>query len=140
MAKFISPVDEEMLTEWVISIDDASDMKGIRGRIVLEEPENILIEQALKFKFTVSNNQTEYEDLIAGMILALEIGASKLKAKIDSQLIANQVFGKYQAIDPQLIWHLQKVWDLSYHFSSFEIKHAPIEQSLRENLLPKLAT
>lgn len=84
MAKFISPVDEEMPTEWVISIDDASDMKGIRGRIVLEGPENILIEQALKFKFTVSNNQAEYEDLIAGIILALEIGASKLKAKTDS--------------------------------------------------------
>ena len=115
-------------------------MKGIRGRIVLEGPGNILIEQALNFKFTVSNNQTEYEDLIARMILALEIGASKLKAKIDSQLISNQVFGKYQANDPQLIWHLQKVWDLSYHFSSFEIEHIPIEQSLRANLLPKLAT
>lgn len=65
-----------------------------------------LIKHALKFKFTISNNHAEYESLIAGMILALETRASRLKAKGDCQLVANQVFGKYQAKEPQLIKYL----------------------------------
>lgn len=41
-----------------------------------------------KFKFKANNNQEEYEALIAGTILALEMGASRLKAKRESQLVA----------------------------------------------------
>lgn len=51
--------------------------------------------QALKFEFTTSNNQAEYEDLVAGMNLALEMGAFRLRAKTDSQLVANKVYGQY---------------------------------------------
>jgi len=34
----------------------------------LEEPNGVLIEQALRFAFKASNNQAEYEALIAGML------------------------------------------------------------------------
>lgn len=40
-------------------------------------------------------NQVENEALIASMTLTLEIGASKLKAKCNSHLVANQVYKKY---------------------------------------------
>lgn len=62
-------------------IDGASNVKGNNTGIVLEGPCDILIEQALKFKFTAINNQEECEALI---ILALEMGASRMNAKIDS--------------------------------------------------------
>lgn len=65
-----------------------------------------LIKHALKFEFIISNNHAEYETVIVGMILALETRAFRLKAKGDCQLVANQVFGKYQAKKPQLIKYL----------------------------------
>ena len=52
-----------------------------------EWPNGVLIEQALRFAFRASNNQVEYEALIAGMLLAKEMGAQSLLAKSDSQLI-----------------------------------------------------
>lgn len=55
---------------------------------------NILIEQELKFKFRARSNQTEHEAFIADMILALEMGAFKLKEKSDSQMVVNQVTGE----------------------------------------------
>lgn len=68
-------------------------MKGNSTRIILEGTSDIVIEQALKFEFKAINNKEEYETLILGMILALKMGASKLKPNNDSQLLANQVFG-----------------------------------------------
>lgn len=47
----------------------------------------------MKFDFTASNNQEEYKALIPGMVHALEMEASKPKAKSDSQLVINQVSG-----------------------------------------------
>lgn len=76
-------------------MDVASNIKGISVGIVLKGPSDIIIDQVLKFEFTASNNQDEYDTLIAGMILALEMGATRLKAKNDSQLVANQVSGHY---------------------------------------------
>lgn len=57
----------------MLSEDGASDMKGSGTRIVLEGPNDILIEQALKSEFTSNNNHAEYEAFIADMILSLEI-------------------------------------------------------------------
>jgi len=53
------------------------------------------MEQALHFAFKASNNQAEYEALIAGMLLAKEMGAQSLLAKSDSQLVTGQVTGEY---------------------------------------------
>jgi ribonuclease HI len=38
--------------------------------VVLEGPDGVMIEQSLRFAFRASNNQAEYEALIAGMKLA----------------------------------------------------------------------
>lgn len=50
-------IDEDPPSEWILSMDDTSDVKGSGARIVLEGPSDIVIEQKLKFEFTASNNQ-----------------------------------------------------------------------------------
>lgn len=57
-------------------------------------------EEALKFEFKYSNNQVEYEDLIAGMVVTLEMRTFQLKAKSDSQLVANKVYKNYHTKEP----------------------------------------
>ena len=52
--------------------------------MILEGPNGLLIEQALRFAFKANNNQAEYEFLIAEMLLAKEMGARSLLAKSDS--------------------------------------------------------
>lgn len=42
--------------------------------MVLEGPDGVLLEQSLHFGFKTSNNQAEYEAMIAGMNLAREWG------------------------------------------------------------------
>nr|KYP70898.1 Retrovirus-related Pol polyprotein from transposon opus [Cajanus cajan] len=80
--------------------------------IVLVGPGGILLEQSLRFEFRASNNQAEYEALLAGMALAKEMGATSLSARSDSQLITGQ----------------------------FTLNHVPLEQNSRVDLLSKLAS
>lgn len=60
-------------------VDGASNIKWSDSKIVLEGPGNILIEHSFKFQFRTRNNQAEYESLIINMVLALEMGALRLK-------------------------------------------------------------
>jgi len=85
---------------WVLSVDGSSNQQGSGAGVILEGPDGLLIEQALRFAFKASDNQAEYEALIAGMLLAKEIGANGLLAKSDSLLVTDQVTGEYQAKNP----------------------------------------
>jgi len=51
---------------WVLSVDGSSNQQGSGVGVILEGPNGLLIEQALRFTFKASNNQAEYEALIAG--------------------------------------------------------------------------
>lgn len=53
------------------------------------------------------------------------MGAYRLKAESESQLVSNQVFMKYQEKEPQLIKYLWKVQIISSRLTSFEIEHLP---------------
>ena len=59
---------------WVLSVDGSSIQQGCGAGVILEGPNDVLIEQSLRFAFKASNNQAEYEALIAGILLAKEMG------------------------------------------------------------------
>jgi len=109
--------------------------KGSGVGVILEIPSGLLIEQALRFAFKASNNQVEYEALIARMLLAKELGSRSLLVKSDSLLVTGQVTGKYQTKDPQLASNLSYVRILRAAFSTFDLVHVPREQSSIADLL-----
>jgi ribonuclease HI len=135
-----SPQEEEDKLPWTLSVDGASNIRGSGAGVVLEGPDGVLIEQSLRFAFKASNNQAEYEALIAGMKLAREMEVTDLRAKSDSQLITNQVSGEYQTKDPQLVKYLERVQSLASQFKRFELIYVPREQNARADLLSKLAS
>jgi len=76
---------------WILSVDGSSNILGSGVGIILEGPNGVLIKQFLRFAFKASNNQAEYEALIAGMLLAKELRVHLLSAKSNSLLITGQV-------------------------------------------------
>ncbi|XP_068462889.1 uncharacterized protein [Phaseolus vulgaris] len=125
---------------WVLSVDGSSNQLGSGAGVILEGPNGVLIEQSLRFAFKASNNQAEYEALIAGILLAKEMGARVLMAKSDSLLVTGQVTGEFPAKDPQIAAYLEYVQELRRSFASFEVVHVPREQNARADLLAKLAS
>ena len=49
------------------------------------------MEQAIRLSFFASNNEAEYEAVLAGLDLALILAATKLEIRSDSQLIFGQI-------------------------------------------------
>ncbi|XP_068503947.1 uncharacterized protein [Phaseolus vulgaris] len=127
-------------SQWLLSVDGSSNQQGSGAGIVLEGRNGVLIEQALRFAFKASNNQAEYEALIAGMLLAKEMGVRNLLVKSDSQLITGQVSVEFQAKDPQIVAYLRYVLLLKGAFGALELIHVPREQNARADLLAKLVS
>ncbi|XP_068476554.1 uncharacterized protein [Phaseolus vulgaris] len=125
---------------WVLSVDGSSNQLGSGAGVILERPNDVLIEQSLRFAFKPSNNQAEYEALIAEILLAKEMGAKVLMAKSDSLLITGQVTGEFQAKDPQMAAYLEYVQELRRSFASFEVVQVPRKHNARADLLAKLAS
>ena len=63
---------------WTLYVDNASNIKGNGVGIILEGLDIVTLEEALKINFRASNNQVEYEALIAGLKLAREVRAKRL--------------------------------------------------------------
>lgn len=56
MAELKSPIDKDPPPDWELFVDDASNIKGSSVGIILEGPDKIVIEKALKFEFTTNKN------------------------------------------------------------------------------------
>ena len=50
----------------------------------------------VRLDFPATNNESEYEALIAGLDLAKAAGAARVVIHCDSQVITNQVNGDYE--------------------------------------------
>ena len=64
---------------------------------------------ALKLGFQASNNEVEYEAVIAGLNLAHSMEADQLEVCSDSQLVVKQIEDSYEVRGEKIILYLKKV-------------------------------
>ncbi|XP_071688947.1 uncharacterized protein [Rutidosis leptorrhynchoides] len=65
--------------------------------MILTSPSGEEHAYVLRFNFDVTNNEAEYEALLAGLNIALKLNITKLRAYVDSQLVSNQFNGSFDA-------------------------------------------
>ena len=132
--------DEEDLPIWKLSVDGASNAQGSGAGLILTSPEGIDIEYALRFGFHASNNEAEYEAVIAGLNLAHSLEVDQLEVYNDSQLVVRQIEDTYEAKSETMVLYLQKVRDLIKKFMQVQVKNVPRTENSRADALEKLAT
>uniref|UniRef100_A0A2N9INS9 Uncharacterized protein n=1 Tax=Fagus sylvatica TaxID=28930 RepID=A0A2N9INS9_FAGSY len=126
--------------KWELFVDGASNFKGSGAGVVLVSPEGLILEQAVRLKFSASNNEAEYEALLIGLRTAERLGACHLQVFCDSQLVANQVSGEYQARDERMSAYLATVRLLMVKFESVHVAQIGREHNSHADILAKLAT
>ena len=104
------------LSIWKLSVDGALNAQGSRVGLILTSPEGIDIEYALRFGFCASNNEAEYEAVIASLNLAHSLEVDQLEVCGDSQLVVRQIEDTYEAKSGRMILYLQKIRDLLKKF------------------------
>ncbi|GKC59920.1 reverse transcriptase domain-containing protein, partial [Tanacetum coccineum] len=102
--------EPEVLPEpWTLFTDGSSCVDGSGVGLILTNPEGIEFTYVMRFRFEATNNEAEYEALIAGLRIAEQMGVKNLQANVDSRLVANQVNGFYIAKESGMVQYLNKV-------------------------------
>ena len=92
-----------------IRMDHPIDRPGGEGGVVLLSPEGDVVECMVRLDFPTTNNEAEYEALIAGFDLARATGATSVVIYCDSQVITNQVNGDYECKGERMKRYLDQV-------------------------------
>ncbi|XP_077249485.1 uncharacterized protein LOC143889159 [Tasmannia lanceolata] len=137
LAYLLDPSTAEPI--WEVHADGSSNKGGYGAGLILTGPDNFTADYALRFGFRASNNEAEYEALLAGMNLAAQTSAQRLKAYCDSQLVANQIQGVYEACNERMVKYLSQVCQLASKFKSFEVIRIPRAENTKADVLSKLA-
>lgn len=109
---------------WTIDMNGSSKKMANCAVIILTSPKGLEVEYALHFDFMVTNNETAYESLLAGLNIVAMMGASRVYVKSDSQLVVNQVSKSYLVKEERMKQYLAQVEELRKIFKEFTTTHA----------------
>ncbi|XP_038713399.1 uncharacterized protein LOC120007270 [Tripterygium wilfordii] len=149
VADFTPPIEAQAkhellcLTEhpegtWFLSVDGSSNMNGSGLGVVLTSPSGEIMQQSIRCGFRATNNEAEYEALIAGLELAKELKVRKIFVRSDSQLVVNQLLGTYQARGANMMTYLELAKKLRDSFEEFVIAQVPRLENSHADALANL--
>jgi len=70
-----------------------------------------------------TNNQAEYQAVIAGLKKAADLNAREVEIVSDSELLVKQCNGEYRVKDPDLAKLFMQVWNLQQNFKKVIFNH-----------------
>jgi ribonuclease HI len=89
---------------------DGSVMKeGASVGLVFISPLGVHMEYLVRLHFPASNNAAEYEALINGLRITVEIGMKRLEIRGDSELVVDQVMKDKNCVDSKMAAYCQAV-------------------------------
>nr|GEZ11473.1 reverse transcriptase domain-containing protein [Tanacetum cinerariifolium] len=106
--------------------------------LILTSLEGTEFTYTLRFQFTASNNEAEYEAV--GLRIAAEMGVCNVHVSIDSKLVANQVLRTYVAKEENTVKYLEKAKSLISGFANFSISQIPKSKKKKADALSKIAS
>ena len=98
---------------------------GSGAGVVLISLDGSRLHYAIYLHFLASNNITEYEALINGLRIAIELGATWLYIRGDSKLVVDQVMKESSCKSPLMTAYCQEVRSLKDKFQGIELHHVP---------------
>ena len=127
----------QLHAEVVIYTDGAS--KGNPGPSgaggVILTPDGETIEEFREHLGRTTNNVAEYEAVRIGLVRALALGARRVTVRLDSELVSNQLTGRYKVKDTKLIDRYLKVGQLLARLDSVKFETIPREKNTRADRL-----
>lgn len=98
------------------------------GVLVTDETGRI-VKKIARYIGRATNNQAEYEALLAGLEAAHESGAEGISVLSDSELLVRQINGVYRVKNPELKVMHAKAVSIMKGFRRVSVKYVPREQN-----------
>jgi ribonuclease HI len=120
---------------------DGSLMKtGAGAGLLFISPLGKHLRYVLRLHFPASNNVAEYEALVNGLWIAVELGVRRLDARGDSQLVIDQVMKNSHYRDPKMEAYCDEVRRLEDKFYGLEFSHIARRYNETADELAKIAS
>ncbi|GAA0172693.1 hypothetical protein LIER_26465 [Lithospermum erythrorhizon] len=74
------------IPEWVVYVDEPRNGKGV-GVGIMIQGHQVKIEYTLRFSFNSTNNEAEYEAMVAGLMLVKILGIHRVLVRGNSKLV-----------------------------------------------------
>ncbi|KFK26149.1 hypothetical protein AALP_AA8G210100 [Arabis alpina] len=146
LADFLIELPEDQILKevqpgiWELHVDGSSSKNGSGVGIRLASPPGEILEQSFRLGFKASNNEAEYEAIIAGMRLAQGLNIKHVHAFCDSQLVTSQFSGEYATKDNRMEAYVKIVKDLASTFKDFTLTRIPRGENIDADALANLAS
>lgn len=101
---------------------------GAIGAVITDERGNRITSISRGIGY-VTNNQAEYQAIIAALEKIISLGIKQAEIRADSELVVRQVNGKYKVKNAALRPLYSRIVELQGQLDSFSIKHIPREQN-----------
>jgi len=103
---------------------DGSLMKtGAGAGLLFISPLGVHMRYVIRTHFAASNNVMEYEALVNGLKITIELGVRRLDVRGDSQLVTDQVMKASNCHDPKMEAYCKEVRRLEDKFHGLELVH-----------------
>ena len=113
-------------------------MFGFGVGLILQSPTGELMEQAIRLSFSASNNEVEYEIVLARLDFSLILVATKLEIGSNSQLIVEKIQREYEANDEHMALYLTLVKDHLKKLDKWVIRRVPRKENGKVNSLARI--
>ena len=114
---------------WSIHTDGSSNQRSRGTDVVIQTPEGDKIECMIRLDFPTTNNEAEYEALIAGLDLVRAAGVENMIIHCDSQAITSQINDDYGCRNKRMKKYLEEV---KGRISGLEVKFVQIPREENE--------
>ncbi|XP_074327124.1 uncharacterized protein LOC141665042 [Apium graveolens] len=135
-----SPEEELPHSWWILYVNGVVNNEGTDAGIILVSPEGHHLMSAIHFHLHATNNDVEYEALINGLKIALDLGIMNLIAKSDSELVAKQVNQGFQARGSRTKLYLRCAYCLLGKFKKVRLQCVPQVKNSNADSLAKMGS
>jgi ribonuclease HI len=132
-----TPIQPEL---WTMYFDGSLMKTGAGASLIFISPLGKHVRYVLRLHFPASNNMAEYEALVNGLRIAIELGVRRLDACGDSQLIIDQVMKNSHCRDRKMEAYCDEVRRLEDKFYGLELNHIARRYNKTADELAKIAS
>ncbi|KAK1611411.1 hypothetical protein QYE76_035084 [Lolium multiflorum] len=118
----------------------STDPSSIRSRSHPEVPTEKKARRSLQIHFEATNNMAEYKALLHGLRIAKEIGIKHIICCGDSDLVAQQVAGTWNARNSVMAAYRDEVDEIAKCFLGYEVKYVRRDDNTAADMLSKLGS
>nr|GEW34869.1 reverse transcriptase domain-containing protein [Tanacetum cinerariifolium] len=108
--------------------------------LIVVDPAGVEYTYFIRLNFPSTNNEVEYEALLAGLQIAQKIKVRALKVKVDLEAVACQLNGEFVASSEGMTKYQTKAMEHAALFKKFSIQNIHRNQNQKANVLSKLAS